>query len=76
MHLFIELLTARKFEYNDIYVQYFIDLPKNWFCKDPFTLKGTTQTSHSSSADNLSYFGFPFEICLEYNIQDSVKTRK
>ncbi|KAF5281360.1 hypothetical protein FQR65_LT14758 [Abscondita terminalis] len=67
-YLFCEILCCRNFEYNDIYVQYLIDLPEHWSCPDVSCLKGCTFTSHSSTSDGLSYFGFPFELHLECNL--------
>ncbi|KAK4878658.1 hypothetical protein RN001_011164 [Aquatica leii] len=67
-YLFCEILSGRNFEYNDIYVQYIIELPKNWSCRNGSNLSGSTFTSHSSSSDGLSYFGFPFEVYLECNL--------
>ncbi|XP_025833633.1 Meckel syndrome type 1 protein isoform X2 [Agrilus planipennis] len=68
--IFLEILAAKDFEYNDIYVEYLIDLPKRWSCSDNKLLTGRTQSCHSYLKDNLSFFGSPFEIILEYNLVD------
>lgn len=66
MHLFIEILTAKNFEYNNIYVNYYIDLQRHC-SSEVSSLYGTTHTAHSFKTSKLSYFGFPFEVLLKYN---------
>lgn len=70
VHLFVEILCAKNFEYDNIYVQYFIDLPNPWKCKTPQNLKGYTHASVTKGTESLAHFGFPFDICLEYNLQN------
>lgn len=68
--LYLEILAARNFEHDNVYVQYFIDLPAHWSCKNSDALKGCTQTSfRANSDDGAAHFGLPFEICLEYDVQ-------
>ncbi|XP_031330878.1 Meckel syndrome type 1 protein-like isoform X1 [Photinus pyralis] len=68
--LYLEILAARNFENDNVYVQYFIDLPAHWSCKNSDALKGCTQTSiRANSEDGAAHFGLPFEICLEYDVQ-------
>ncbi|KAK5638627.1 hypothetical protein RI129_012922 [Pyrocoelia pectoralis] len=70
VYLFLEILSARNFECNTVYVQYFIDLPPHWNCKNSATLKGCTQTSSWLNNERVAYFGLPLEICLEYDFQE------
>ncbi|KAL3271048.1 hypothetical protein HHI36_021548 [Cryptolaemus montrouzieri] len=70
VHIFFEIVSGSHFEYDDIYVRYFIDLPDKWTCKTPFLLNGMTQTCHGKNEDNVVYFGHIFDLILEYDIQD------
>ncbi|KAF5285141.1 hypothetical protein FQA39_LY16830 [Lamprigera yunnana] len=71
IYLFGEILTAKDFEYHNVYVQYLIDLPNNWTCKDPASLTGCTQSSRSSGRD--LFFGFPFEVELESCLREALE---
>lgn len=62
IHLFCEIGTAANFENSNIYVRYFIDLPKNFTCQDPTSLTGTTQTSKGPI---LHHFGHNFQVALQ-----------
>lgn len=68
--LFFEILSAKCFEYSDVYVQYFIDLPENWICHDENTLSGLTQTCCGKHEDGLIHFGHCFNVLLEYDIRE------
>lgn len=70
VNLFFEILWAKEFEYDTIYVQYFIDLPSDWSCVDQSQLQGVTQTCHIQSEDSLAHFGHVFDVILEYNIEN------
>ncbi|KAJ8953635.1 hypothetical protein NQ314_007242, partial [Rhamnusium bicolor] len=65
-----KILSARNFEYSDVYVQYFIDLPEDWTCANLESLKGVTQTCHGVNEEGLVHFGHCFEITLEYDIEN------
>ncbi|RZC41425.1 Meckel syndrome type 1 protein [Asbolus verrucosus] len=68
--LFFEILWAKQFEYDTIYVQYFIDLPPDWSCVDSSKLQGITQTCHTKNEEGLAHFGHVFDVVLEYNIEE------
>ncbi|XP_044763320.1 Meckel syndrome type 1 protein [Coccinella septempunctata] len=70
VHIFFEIVSGRDFEYDNIYVKYFLELPERWSCKNPELLEGLTQTCRSKrEADDL-IFGHVFDLVLEYDIQD------
>lgn len=71
-YIFCEILSAKNFEYDNIYIQYHVDLAENWSCSDGNNLHGTTQTCKTRGDENLAYFGVNFELCLDYKIQESV----
>ncbi|KAJ8980389.1 hypothetical protein NQ317_009383 [Molorchus minor] len=69
VYVFFEILSAKNFEYPDVYIQYYIDLPPYWTCEDLNSLRGITQTCHGVNDENLVYFGHCFDVVLEYDIQ-------
>ncbi|XP_063926830.1 tectonic-like complex member MKS1 [Zophobas morio] len=73
IYLFFEILWAKEFEYDTVYVQYFIDLPPEWTCVDKKQLQGITQTCHTKGEDNVAHFGHVFDVTLDYNIEGLAK---
>ncbi|XP_030747630.1 Meckel syndrome type 1 protein [Sitophilus oryzae] len=65
--VFLEIVSGKKFEYPNVYVQYFIDLPDRWFCPNPELLRGRTQICKAINQDGLLHFGHCVELTLEYN---------
>ncbi|XP_056633094.1 tectonic-like complex member MKS1 [Diorhabda sublineata] len=78
VYLFIDILSAQGFEYNNLYLQYFVDLPEYWTCDDLVNLEGVTQTGHWTNGEGLVHFGHNFDLVLEYDIQSlsEMKTPK
>lgn len=74
-YLFFEILSAKNFEYDNIYIQYHIDLPDNWTCKTEDSLYGTTQTCKTRGCENTAYFGHNFEVCLEFKMTENTQGR-
>lgn len=86
VHLFVEILNGKKFDDdpNDLYVQYYLDLPDMWTNVDNDNLQGSTQSCHkkmqnfnvnndddgSTNEGCTVFFGFPFEFNLQCNLQD------
>ncbi|XP_045468861.1 Meckel syndrome type 1 protein [Harmonia axyridis] len=70
VHIFFEIVSGEGFEYNDIYVKYFVELPDKWTCKKPESLEGSTQTCRARYEGELLVFGHVFDVVLEYDIQD------
>ncbi|KAK9874303.1 hypothetical protein WA026_002654 [Henosepilachna vigintioctopunctata] len=70
VHIFFEIVSGQHFEYDDIYVKYFIDLPEKWTCKNSGLLNGITQTCRGKGHSNLVTFGHVFDLILNYDIQD------
>lgn len=66
--LFIEVLGGKNFEHNNVYLQYFLDLPEPWRCKNPEELQGCTPSSVGNN--NILYFGLPIDVRLEYNMEN------
>ncbi|CAH1113992.1 unnamed protein product [Psylliodes chrysocephalus] len=69
VYLFFDILSAKGFEYDNLFMQYFIDLPAHWTCENPETLSGVTSMCHSKGEDGIVYYGHNFDVVLEYDIQ-------
>ncbi|XP_064612245.1 tectonic-like complex member MKS1 [Liolophura sinensis] len=69
-----EIESARNFEYDDLYLHFFLDLPKNWTADPHQQLSWVTQTCKTriEGRDDVAYFSFPFDFELFYK-QDSVR---
>ncbi|XP_018561989.2 LOW QUALITY PROTEIN: Meckel syndrome type 1 protein [Anoplophora glabripennis] len=74
VYLFLEILSAKHFEYPDVYIEYYIDLPEGWSCENSENLRGRTQTSHGITDKYLLHFGHCVDVVLQYNIQKLSQT--
>lgn len=63
-YVFGEIVCASNFEYDDLFVEFFIDLPPNWQSNKP-SLSETTQKCSRDSNDIVN-FSYPFELQLVY----------
>ncbi|ELU09204.1 hypothetical protein CAPTEDRAFT_157534 [Capitella teleta] len=63
-----EIESAKDFEYGDLYISFFLDLPDGWLPNGQRQLQGVTQTCSTKviGRDNVAYFSFPFEFDLYY----------
>ncbi|XP_050299372.1 tectonic-like complex member MKS1 isoform X2 [Anthonomus grandis grandis] len=68
--LLLEISSGTRFEYPEVFVQYFIDLPEGWNCENDEILRGTTQTCKANE-DGLVHFGHCIEALIEYNCLNS-----
>ncbi|XP_072325435.1 tectonic-like complex member MKS1 isoform X2 [Scyliorhinus torazame] len=57
-----EIVSAEGYEYDNLYVQFFLELPDNWFCPSQQQLSGVTQTCSTKveGRENVAYFSYPF----------------
>ncbi|XP_044739901.1 Meckel syndrome type 1 protein [Chrysoperla carnea] len=79
-HIFIEILTANYFEADNLFIQYYIDLPENWRIHDDDKLKlsGVTQSAKTRTIrtdkydiyDSVAMFGYPFQLTFIYNYKN------
>ena len=44
LYTFCEIVCARKFEYSNLYVNYYLELPPRWMTLSPQHLFGVTQS--------------------------------
>ncbi|PAA93628.1 hypothetical protein BOX15_Mlig011790g1 [Macrostomum lignano] len=58
-----EIMTAKHFEYDHLYVHFFLDLTPDWFVKTAAGLSGTTQicATKVEEVDDVAHFSYPFE---------------
>ncbi|KAK6183795.1 hypothetical protein SNE40_002424 [Patella caerulea] len=63
-----EVEMAKNFEFDDIYLQFFVDLPKDWYAERHQQLSWVTQTCRTKSVkqESVAHFGFPFQVELFY----------
>ncbi|CAG9854348.1 unnamed protein product [Phyllotreta striolata] len=69
VYLFFDILASKGFEYKDLFLQYFIDLPEHWYCDNPANLAGVTSICHRKNEENIAFYGHNFDVTLEYDIQ-------
>ncbi|KAM9788760.1 tectonic-like complex member MKS1 [Neosynchiropus ocellatus] len=57
-----EIVSAKGFEYDNLYVHFLMELPSNWSSLPFQTLSGVTQTCRTRTLgqDNVAFFSFPF----------------
>ncbi|XP_057676899.1 Meckel syndrome type 1 protein isoform X2 [Corythoichthys intestinalis] len=57
-----EIVSARGFEYDNLYVHFIMELANNWSSLPTQVHYGVTHTSRTKSIgkDNVAYFGYPF----------------
>lgn len=57
-----EIVSAKGFEYDNLYIHFFMELPNNWSSLPFHPLSGVTQTCRTKTMgmDNVAFFSFPF----------------
>ncbi|XP_030047526.1 tectonic-like complex member MKS1 isoform X1 [Microcaecilia unicolor] len=57
-----ELVSAQGYEYDNLYVHFFLELPKRWLSPAFQQLSGVTQTCTTKTLDkeSVAYFSYPF----------------
>jgi len=65
VYSFVEIECARNFEYDNLYVQYVLELPDGWICFNDHRLSGITH-SCSMNKDSVAHFSFPLEFDLSF----------
>ncbi|PFX22109.1 Meckel syndrome type 1 protein [Stylophora pistillata] len=72
MNIFGEIVSAKGFDYDGLYVHFFLDLPEKWRPTDDPVLSGVTQTCMTKleGEDYVAHFSFPFDFSLIYQEDD------
>ncbi|KAI3373919.1 hypothetical protein L3Q82_022488 [Scortum barcoo] len=57
-----EIVSAKGFEYDHLYIHFFMELPNNWSSLPFQSLSGVTQTCRTKTLgkENVAFFSFPF----------------
>ncbi|XP_040035532.1 tectonic-like complex member MKS1 isoform X2 [Gasterosteus aculeatus] len=57
-----EIVSAKGFEYDNLYIHFFMELPNNWSSLPFQTLSGVTQTCRAKTLgkENVAFFSYPF----------------
>ncbi|XP_054481218.1 Meckel syndrome type 1 protein isoform X3 [Anoplopoma fimbria] len=57
-----EIVSAKGFEYDNLYIHFFMELPNNWSSLPFQSLSGVTQTCRAKTLgkENVAFFSYPF----------------
>ncbi|GAA6232066.1 Meckel syndrome type 1 protein isoform X1 [Lates japonicus] len=57
-----EIVSAKGFEYDNLYIHFFMELPNNWSSLPFQSLSGVTQTCRTKTLgkENVAFFSYPF----------------
>uniref|UniRef100_A0A665TY31 MKS transition zone complex subunit 1 n=1 Tax=Echeneis naucrates TaxID=173247 RepID=A0A665TY31_ECHNA len=57
-----DIVSAKGFEYDNLYIHFFMELPNNWSSLPFQSLSGVTQTCRTKTLgkENVAFFSFPF----------------
>ncbi|KAL0994504.1 hypothetical protein UPYG_G00123120 [Umbra pygmaea] len=67
-----EIDSAKGFEYDNLYVHFFMELPNNWSTLPSQTLFGVTQTCRTKAVgkDDVAFFSYPFSFEAYFRSED------
>lgn len=67
-----EIVSAKGFEYDNLYIHFFMELPNNWSSQPFHSLSGVTQTcrTRAEGKDNVAFFSHPFNFEAFYKTED------
>ncbi|KTF83614.1 hypothetical protein cypCar_00020006 [Cyprinus carpio] len=67
-----EIVSAQGYEYDNLYVHFFLDLPNNWSSVPFHCLSGVTQTcrTHSVGKEDVAFFSYPFSFETFFHKED------
>lgn len=67
-----EIVSAKNFEYDGLYVHYFVELPRHWNADKSQMLSGVTHTCYTKEIEReyTAYFSHPFELELYYQMEE------
>uniref|UniRef100_A0AAY4EE73 Meckel syndrome type 1 protein n=1 Tax=Denticeps clupeoides TaxID=299321 RepID=A0AAY4EE73_9TELE len=65
-------VSAEGFEYDNLYIHFFLELPNNWFSLPFEPLSGVTQTCRTRTLgkDNVAFFCYPFSFESFFQSED------
>ncbi|XP_071502804.1 tectonic-like complex member MKS1 [Diadema antillarum] len=70
-----EILSAKNFEYDGLYVHYFVELPKDWSADRTQMMSGLTHTCYTKEIEReyTAYFSHPFELEAYYQREETTE---
>ncbi|XP_070591140.1 tectonic-like complex member MKS1 isoform X2 [Erythrolamprus reginae] len=70
-----EIVSAQGYEYNNLYIHFFLELPSCWSCPPSQLLSGMTQmcTSKVHGKDRVAFFSFPFTLEMFFTQEDDLE---
>ncbi|XP_061196324.1 uncharacterized protein LOC133204586 [Saccostrea echinata] len=73
-----EIERAKDFEFDDLYIHFFVDIPKNWKVDRHQQLSWVTQTCATKveGRDDVAHFSFPFEFEMFYKDETYIEENK
>ncbi|KAK9536774.1 hypothetical protein VZT92_006535 [Zoarces viviparus] len=66
-----EIVSAKGFEYDNLYIHFFMELPNNWSSLPLQSLSGVTQTCRAKTLgkENVAFFSYPFSFEAFYKCE-------
>ncbi|XP_029546710.1 tectonic-like complex member MKS1 isoform X7 [Salmo trutta] len=70
-----EIDSAKGFEYDNLYVHFFLELPHNWSTLPFHSLSGVTQTCRTKTIgkDDVAFFSYPFSFEAFFRREDETE---
>ncbi|XP_026564422.1 Meckel syndrome type 1 protein isoform X1 [Pseudonaja textilis] len=70
-----EIVSAQGYEYNNLYIHFFLELPSCWSCPPSQLLSGMTQTCTSKvhGKHHVAFFSFPFTLEMFFTQEDDLE---
>ncbi|XP_057239541.1 tectonic-like complex member MKS1 isoform X2 [Malurus melanocephalus] len=67
-----EIVSAQGYEYDNLYVHFFLELPNRWSSSPFQQLSGVTQTCATKKVgwENVAYFCYPFTVEMFYTLEN------
>ncbi|XP_076866759.1 tectonic-like complex member MKS1 isoform X2 [Brachyhypopomus gauderio] len=67
-----EIVSAQGYEYDNLYVHFFLELPNSWTSVSLQSLSGVTQTCRTRALgkDNVAFFSYPFSLETFFRKED------
>ncbi|XP_042298774.1 Meckel syndrome type 1 protein isoform X2 [Sceloporus undulatus] len=77
LRLFVngEIVSAQGYEYDNLYVHFFMELPSCWSCPPSQPLSGVTQTCATKTCgrERVAFFSFPFTLEVFFSQEDELE---
>ncbi|XP_054857378.1 tectonic-like complex member MKS1 [Eublepharis macularius] len=77
LRLFVngEIVSAQGYEYDNLYIHFFLELPSHWSCPPSQPLSGVTQTCATKilGKDRVAFFSFPFTLEVFFTQEDELE---